>query len=69
MKCLFSFQVWDRDVIGKDDLIGESLVSLGNFDFLSQTTHTAWYELRAEVGTFIILLHEPVIRESETCVT
>ena len=44
------FQVWDRDVIGKDDLIGEALVPLGTFDFIAQPMHTAWYELRAEVN-------------------
>ena len=42
-------QAFDEDAIGRDDLIGEVLIKLSDFDFLRSSSHNAWFELKAEV--------------------
>ena len=42
-------QAFDEDAIGRDDLIGEVLIKLSDFDFLHSSSHNAWFELKAEV--------------------
>ena len=48
-------QVWDKDLMDRDDLIGEAIIQLRNFDFGTDPVHTAWYTLQAEVGLIVSL--------------
>lgn len=41
-------QVWDKDIMDRDDLIGESIIRLNVFEFERSPIHTAWYALQAE---------------------
>ncbi len=42
-------QVWDKDIMDHDDLIGEVVIAMESFDFSLLNVHTAWYTLRAQV--------------------
>ncbi|XP_013409216.1 synaptotagmin-6 [Lingula anatina] len=41
-------QVWNKDVMGRDDFMGECLVKLNAFNFREDPVHTAWYDLQME---------------------
>ena len=41
-------QVWDKDLMDRDDFIGESIVELSSLDFTIQPVHTSWYSLHTD---------------------
>ncbi|CAH1784050.1 unnamed protein product [Owenia fusiformis] len=40
--------IWDRDILGKDDFMGEGVVHLAAFNFEETPVYTAWYNLQME---------------------
>ncbi|XP_070559077.1 synaptotagmin-1-like [Ptychodera flava] len=44
-------QVWDKDIFGKDDFMGEKIVNLSEINF--KEVFTNWYELQAETDLSI----------------
>ena len=49
------FQVWDSDIMDRDDFIGEAVIPLATFDFHLTPVHTAWYTLRSEVRSQLVI--------------
>ena len=47
--------IWDHDFFGEDDFNGEGVVDLSRIN-LNTGTHTDWFILQLEVGTYMYMI-------------